>query len=78
MSSSLLIGVIVACLAVTLAFVAVAGVLPRLIGNRLIEVPRFPWGAASLGLIASSAASLLGGLAPALAAARAEIATALR
>lgn len=78
MSSSLLIGVIVACLAVTLAFVAVAGVLPRLIGNRLIEVPRFPWGAASLGLIASSAASLLGGLAPALAASRAQIATALR
>ncbi len=78
MSSSLLIGVIVAFVAVTLAFAAVAGVLPRLIGNRLIEVPRFPWGAAWLGLIASSAASLVGGLAPALAAARAQIATALR
>jgi MacB-like periplasmic core domain/FtsX-like permease family len=78
LSSSLLIGMLVALLAVAVAFGVVVVVLPDVIGNRLIHVPRFPWGTATLALATGFVSALVGGIAPAIAAARTDIAPALR
>ncbi len=76
---SLGIGVIASALAVTTVIVGVRLWVPNLIAqNSAIVPPGVPWEAVLWGLVAASATTLLGALAPAIVASRLNMADALR
>lgn len=79
MSASLFVGVAVACLAITLAIVAVYAIVPGLIpsGSALV-VPAFPLRASLLALGAALLTSAVGAAVPAIKATRIPVAAALR
>jgi hypothetical protein len=76
---SVLIGLLAAGVAVVVAYLGVVVIVPRLLDPAsAIEAPAFPWSAGLAGLAAAMSAALLGGVAPAVAAARADVANVLR
>ncbi|MFC1410337.1 ABC transporter permease [Streptacidiphilus sp. N1-12] len=79
LSSSLLVGLLAALVAIGAALLVVFGVVPHLLSPAsAVEAPGFPVSAAAAGLLAALAASACGGIAPALAASRVDLAYALR
>lgn len=73
------IGLASAAVATGLAFAVVSLVLPHLLDPaRALTSPGFPWRAAAAGFGASLIATLVGSAVPALAAARLDVAYALR
>ncbi len=78
LGSSSVLGALVATTAILVAYLVVSGIVPGLSVFPLVNRPDFPWGSAILALIVSLSATVFGALAPAIAAARVEIATALR
>ncbi|GAA2773852.1 ABC transporter permease [Kitasatospora cinereorecta] len=77
--ASVLVGLLTALAAVLLALGAVDLVVPHLLARgSAVRAPAFPAEAALVGLAAALAAALAGGAAPALAAARVDMAQALR
>jgi ABC-type antimicrobial peptide transport system permease subunit len=77
--SGIMIAMAAAVSAVGLAFVAVTFVVPRLLDPaQALNDPAFPWSAAAIGVATGVGAALIGGLLPAIVAARIDVAFALR
>jgi hypothetical protein len=77
--SAVLIGLFAAIAAIGCAMFTVLLVVPHLLSpSSAVQAPAFPYGAGLAGLIAALGASLCGGIAPAIAAARVDMAFALR
>jgi FtsX-like permease family/MacB-like periplasmic core domain len=73
------VGIATALAAILLAYLAVAVVVPHLLDPAsALDAPGFPWVAGVAGLVAALSASIAGGLAPALTAARVDIGDLLR
>lgn len=79
MSSSVITGLTSTVIACASAALTVAFVVPRLLNPESpVQAPGFPYGAALAGLVAALVASVIGGCAPAAAAARIDLAGSLR
>lgn len=79
LAGNVVVGAVTALAAIGLAYLAVVLVVPRLFDPAsALDAPAFPWAAAAAGLIAALAASVVGGLLPAVTAARVDMADILR
>lgn len=79
LSSTLVLSLLVAVVAIAVAYIGVQWWVPRLIDHgSALESPQFPWEAALYGGLAALAAGASGGLVPALAAARVDVIYVLR
>jgi hypothetical protein len=79
LSSTLLLSVAMAGLAIAIGYVAVAWLVPKLLDPTTAGyAPTFPWDTAGYALAAALGSGIAGGLVPAIAAARVNVITALR
>jgi putative ABC transport system permease protein len=79
LSNTLLLSVAVAGLAVSIGYVAVEWLVPKLLDPTTARyAPAFPWDTAGYALAAALGSGIAGGLVPAIAAARVNVITALR
>lgn len=79
LAGMVLVGLAAAIVAIAVAYLAVALIVPRLLDPAgALDPPDFPWAAGLAGLAAALAASVAGGVVPAVVATRVDIGDALR